>query len=324
MKISTKDISTESESVTLDYIRSKVTDLDIYQAYIGKFKVGMIYNSPFRTDKNPSFGCYYSRKTKELMFKDHGSGDCGNVIKFVSLITGKTNYNDILNDIVKKLNIKSTTKLSSVKEQDIPHDTVIGVVRQPFTEIDIGFWNSFRITESTLKKFEVSSIKYYLCNGVVHGIYSDDNPMYAYKVYNHYKIYRPLGNKFVKWRNNLTNLDIQGYKQLPKTGDTLIITKSLKDVMVLYEMGISAISPSSESTFIPDNVLEDLKKRFKTIYILFDRDQAGVKYLRKLSLKTGLKPILIHKKFKAKDISDAVKVNGFDMIKNWFFETLKL
>ena len=324
MKISTKDISTESESVTLDYIRSKVTDLDIYQAYIGKFKVGMIYNSPFRTDKNPSFGCYYSRKTKELMFKDHGSGDCGNVIKFVSLITGKTNYNDILNDIVKKLNIKSTTKLSSVKEQDIPHDTVIGVVRQPFTEIDIGFWNSFRITESTLKKFEVSSIKYYLCNGVVHGIYSDDNPMYAYKVYNHYKIYRPLSNKFVKWRNNLTNLDIQGYKQLPKTGDTLIITKSLKDVMVLYEMGISAISPSSESTFIPDNVLEDLKKRFKTIYILFDRDQAGVKYLRKLSLKTGLKPILIHKKFKAKDISDAVKVNGFDMIKNWFFETLKL
>lgn len=324
MKISTKDISTESESITLDYIRSKVTDLDIYQAYIGKFKVGMIYNSPFRTDKNPSFGCYYSRKTKELMFKDHGSGDCGNVIKFVSLITGKTNYNDILNDIVKKLNIKSTTKLSSVKEQDVPHDTVIGVVRQPFTEIDIGFWNSFGITESTLKKFEVSSIKYYLCNGVVHGIYSDDNPMYAYKVYNHYKIYRPLGNKFVKWRNNLTNLDIQGYKQLPKTGDTLIITKSLKDVMVLYEMGISAISPSSESTFIPDNVLEDLKKRFKTIYILFDRDQAGVKYLRKLSLKTGLKPILIHKKFKAKDISDAVKVNGFDMIKNWFFETLKL
>lgn len=324
MKISTKDISTESESVTLDYIRSKVTDLDIYQAYIGKFKVGMIYNSPFRTDKNPSFGCYYSRKTKELMFKDHGSGDCGNVIKFVSLITGKTNYNDILNDIVKKLNIKSTTKLSSIKEQDIPQDTVIGVVRQPFTEIDIGFWNSFRITEPTLKKFEVSSIKYYLCNGVVHGIYSNDNPMYAYKVYNHYKIYRPLGNKFVKWRNNLTNLDIQGYKQLPKTGDTLIITKSLKDVMVLYEMGISAISPSSESTFIPDNVLEDLKKRFKTIYILFDRDQAGVKYLRKLSLKTGLKPILIHKKFKAKDISDAVKVNGFYVIKNWFFETLKL
>ena len=42
-------------------------------------------------------------------------------------------------------------------------------------------------------------------------------------------------------------------------------------------MGISAISPSSESTFLPDKVLEQLKKRFKRIIILFDRDEAGVK-----------------------------------------------
>ena len=92
--------------------------------------------------------------------------------------------------------------------------------------------------------------------------------------------------------------------------------------MCLYEMGIPAISPSSESTFIPDKALEQLKKRFKHIIIMFDRDEAGVKYLRKMSLKTGLEGLLVHKKFKAKDISDAIKANDFETIKNWLYEEI--
>lgn len=92
--------------------------------------------------------------------------------------------------------------------------------------------------------------------------------MYAYKVYNNFKIYRPLADKYHKWRNNLTEYDIQGYKQLPEKGDILIITKSLKDVMCLCKMGIPAVSPASESTFIPNIALEELKKRFKRIIIL--------------------------------------------------------
>lgn len=309
--------------ITLDWILSRVTEYDIYAHYLGQFKVGMIYNSPFRKDKNPSFGIFYSKRTKQLLFKDHGTGDCGNVIKFVSLYTGITNYNDILLDIVNKLKITSDTKLVSSKQYIASTETVIGVVRQDFTAEDINYWSQFNICINTLKKFNVNSIKYYLCNGIVKGIYKKENPMYAYKVYNNFKIYRPLADKYTKWRNNLGQYDIQGFKQLPKTDNLLIITKSLKDVMCLYEMGISAISPASESTFIPDDVLDNLKKRFKHILICFDRDTSGIKYLRKISLKTGLKPLLVHKKWKAKDISDAVKLNGFENIKNWLYETIK-
>lgn len=309
--------------ITLDWILSRVTEYDIYAHYLGQFKVGMIYNSPFRKDKNPSFGIFYSKRTKQLLFKDHGTGDCGNVIKFVSLYTGITNYNDILLDIVNKLKITSDTKLVSSKQYIASTETVIGVVRQDFTAEDINYWSQFNIHIDTLKKFNVNSIKYYLCNGIVKGIYKKENPMYAYKVYNNFKIYRPLADKYTKWRNNLGQYDIQGFKQLPKTGNLLIITKSLKDVMCLYEMGISAISPASESTFIPDDVLDNLKKRFKYILICFDRDTAGIKYLRRISLKTGLKPLLVHKKWKSKDISDAIKLNGFENIKNWLYETIK-
>lgn len=310
-------------NITLNWILSKVTEYDIYAKYIGQFKVGMIYNSPFRKDKNPSFGIYYSKRTKQLLFKDHGTGECGNVIKFVSLFTGKTEYNDILSDIVDKLNITNNTKLVSSKQYIPPTETVIGVVRQEFTDVDINYWKQFNISINTLKKFNVNSIKYYLCNGIVKGTYKRENPMYAYKVYNNFKIYRPLADKYTKWRNNLTDYDIQGYEQLPQKGDILFITKSMKDVMCLHEMGYPAVSPSSESTFLPKDVLEQLKTRFKRIIILFDRDTSGVKRSRKLSRETGLEAMFINKKFKAKDVSDAVKANSFEEIKNWLNETIK-
>lgn len=314
-------IKQQDAPITLDYILSKVTEYDIYARYIGQFKIGFIYNSPFRKDKNPSFGIFRSRKSGKLLFKDHGNGECGDVIKFVELYTGLTNYNDILNRIVTDMSITNNTKLKSTKQYE-SKDTVIGVVRQDWTDVDKQYWSQFGITKETLIKFNVFSIKYYLCDGIVKGIYKNENPMYAYKVYDHFKIYRPLADKYTKWRNNLTPYDIQGYEQLPKKGDLLIITKSLKDVMCLYEMGYTAISPSSESTFLTPDVIDALKRRFKRILICFDRDISGVKNMRKISLKTGLKGFLVHKKWKAKDISDAIKLNGFEIIKNWLKETL--
>ena len=88
-------------------------------------------------------------------------------------------------------------------------------------------------------------------------------------------------------------------------------------------MGYSAVSPSSETTFIPDSILEELKKRFKTIIILYDRDEAGVKNARQYSKQYGLDAMFVHKKFKAKDVSDAVKANGFVVVKEWLTKTVE-
>lgn len=313
---------TKQSSVTLDYILSKVSEYDIYTKYLGQFKVGNIYNSPFRKDKNPSFGVFHSKKTGKLLFKDHGNGLCGDVIKFVREFTGITNYNEVLQRIVDDLSItnKTTLKKSSIYKE--PKETVIGIVRQKFSEVDKTYWKQFGISLKTLQKYNVNSIKYYLCNGIVKGIYKDNNPMYAYKVYNNFKIYRPYGDKYTKWRSNLTEFDIQGYEQLPEKGDLLIITKSLKDVMVLHEMGYNAISPASESTFIPDKALKAILRRFKRVLINFDRDAPGARNLRKISLKTGLNGFMVHKQFEAKDISDAVKLHGRKAVKDWLEKTL--
>ena len=321
MKIDTNNKYSKNQSVTLEYILSKVSELQIYQAYVKDIKPGYIYNSPFRKDRNPSFGIFYSNKTKRLLFKDHGTNECGDIIKFVSLMTNLTNYNDILNQIVTDLSVNDIKKPNISIEPQV--ETIIGIVRQPFSDKDFAYWGQFGITKKTLTKFNVFCTKYYLSNGIVKGIYKEENPIYAYKVYDKFKIYRPLGDKYTKWRSNLTTEYVQGYEQLPKTGDLLIITKSLKDVMTLYEMGYTAIAVNSESNFIPDAALEDVLKRFKRVLLLFDRDITGVRQMRKLSLKTGLKGFLINKRFNAKDISDAVQLHGKEKIKEWLDKELK-
>ena len=56
----------------------------------------------------------------------------------------------------------------------------------------------------------VSSIKYYLCNGVVKGIYKDSNPMYAYKVYNHFKKLATKNNlNYVEYPSDIHSSKVQ-------------------------------------------------------------------------------------------------------------------
>lgn len=313
-------------TLSLSDILQKLSDYDIYAYYMGKFQIGKLYNSPLRSnDKIPSFAIFPSRN-KDLLFKDHGSGQTGNAITFCKLINHINTKEELERELLKILRKTNPISLAKRTIHYDAHSYNIGIVRQPFSEIDIKYWAQYGIREETLKFYNVFSIKYYLLNNTVRSIYKDDCPMYAYKVNEHFKIYRPLAPKQTKWRTNLTELDVQGLEQLrsnPLSGDILVITKSLKDVMVLREMGYNAISPSSETTFITTVLLNDLKKQFKRIVLLYDRDKTGVRKSREFGRQYGLYAFLMNKKFGAKDISDAVKLNGFDTIKKWIDNTLK-
>ena len=311
--------------MSLRDLLDKVDDYTIYSYCIGQFKPGKIMNSPLRSDdKMPSFAIFPT-KDGALLFKDHGTGVAGNAIKFLKLYKGIQTRNELERELLRivrtyNLDTSKTIKNTYAKQ----HDIDIGIVRQPFTEVDKRYWKQFHISIDTLKKFNVFSIKYFLCNRVVRGTYKEDSPMYAYKVYDKFKIYRPLASKYTKWRTNLTNRHVQGLSELPQEGgNLLIITKSLKDVMCLYEMGFNAIAASSETTFIPDDILQSLKNKWKHVVILYDRDRTGMKKARDYSRQYRIDAIFVHKKFKAKDVSDAVRDNGFFVVKEWLNKTLK-
>lgn len=289
----------------------------IYNRYLKNVEVGKPIKSPFREDRNPSFALFLSRKSGNLMFKDFSTGLSGDVVKFIMNIE-RCNYKEAIEYIKYKKPITNNINLSYIpKSKEIK----FGIVRQPFTQKDIEYWSGFHISMSTLKHFNVFSIKYLLINDLVKYKYSYSEPMYAYKIQNKFKIYRPLSDKKDKWRTNTSENDIQGYQQLPEKGNTLIITKSLKDVMVLYELGISAISPNSEGTLIPSHIINDLNERFKNIYILYDNDEAGINASKILSDTIGKKRIFLNEE---KDISDYIKRFGLNQTKKMIYEKIEI
>ena len=93
--------------------------------------------------------------------------------------------------------------------------------------------------------------------------------------------------------------------------------------MCLTEMGFNAIASASETTFIPEDILKDLQKKWKHVIIVYDRDPVGMQNARQYSKQYGLDAIFVHKKFKAKDVSDAVKANGFVVVKEWLTKTVE-
>jgi len=302
------------KAVTQEDILSKFSEYDIFAKYIGEFKIGNIYNSPIRKDGNPSFGIFVSYKTGSLLYKDLANGDCGNVFKFVKQFKNMSTYKETLESIANDLNLSSidvAMDSAQIKTKSQPRETLISVTRKPLNLKDIDFWSSFGISKETLKTFQVSPISRYFLNGTVKWNYVEESPMYCYKIFNKFKIYRPFEKGLNKWRGNLGPLDIQGFEQLPESDDLLIITKSLKDVMVLHEMGYHAVSPASESSSIPEIVMRNLTRRFRKIIVFYDRDKAGMTFARKLSKEYKLNCIFINKKHKTKDISDLVKHKGY-------------
>ena len=178
--------------MSLKDILDKLTDLDIYTYCIGQFKVGKLINSPLRSDdNNPSFGIFQARNGG-LLYKDQGTGDYGNAIKFLKEYKGITTRDELERELLRIVRRINPNLSARTNKYNKPRgETDIGIVRQPFTNIDKAYWKQFGIHVDTLKMFNVFSIKYFLCNSVVKGTYKETSPMYAYKVYDKFKIYRP-------------------------------------------------------------------------------------------------------------------------------------
>jgi len=300
--------------VTEENILERTTEYDIYSYYIGyKIPINTKFNSPLREDNNPSFGLFVAKKTRQLLFKDMGTDTSGNCFKFVQLYKGLRSYKDALHEINKDLNIgllKKSEKGVTVRNKFKPSRTHIAVKRKHFTDNDLEFWSQFGISRETLRKFNVSPVKRVWVNDKIKSfIYTDNNPIYAYKIYNKFKIYRPYGEQ--KFLSNCNQYDIQGFEQLPKRGgDLLIITKSLKDAMVLYELGYIAIAPNSESISIPDKIVNYLNKQFKNIILFYDNDKTGIAGMLKHKKQHNFKCRFIPLQYKSKDISDFTKDYG--------------
>lgn len=298
------------------HILDKTDELSLFQQYVGNIKLKQAFCSPLREDDNPSFSLFQT-KEGNILFKDHATGESGDVFKFLRML-----WNCSLNEVYKRIIDDFPTDQVNLerknKIREYQSDLDIAIKRKHFDLVDACYWQKYFIEKSTLYKFKVWPISYYTINGIKQSEWQTDDPMYAYKVNDKFKIYRPLTKyKKDKWRGNLTKNNVFGYEQLPKKGDLLIITKSLKDVMVLYELGYNAIAPSSESTEISKSFIDELSSRFKRIVLFFDNDEAGIKNSTKYVEKYQFQRMQINPSEGIKDISDFREVHKDEWTRNY-------
>lgn len=319
--------------VTMSDILKKISEFDIFKRYCSNFEeVDVSFCSEFRTDNSPSCRVYINPSNR-LMYKDFGNGDIFSCWDYVMAKYG-CQYPEAINIVANDFNIGSNKVnlnpkiligneefMEKAKATPRPKST-ISILEQPYTLIDHNYWSQYGIDLELLAEFDVYSAKViYLIKGNKRTTfeYTKNNPCYAYRFtrdgHYSYKIYWPLADKRYKWLfsgGGGAADDIEGYDQLPLNGDLLILTKSLKDVMVLRVLGYPAISLQGEANKLNHETYERLSKRFDIIISLYDNDaqgETGAKYL----LNTyGIEPIFIPKESGFKDISDYVKEYGVE------------
>jgi len=303
--------TTDALGVTMDDVLKHTTEYDIFTQYLGfRPTVGQLYLSPLRKDSNPSFGLFYTKSSRALLFKDLGTGETGNCFKFASLIDNttirqaiKNLFNQYVSNKVTKRTAPEQVPIKDYKELDIVVDDV------PLTSEGRLFWDNFGISEDTLKKFNVKQINKFWVNGKEYWRAVKSKPMFSYFIYSKVKIYRPFFKR-MKFYSNCTLTDMQGWEQLDYSKDTVVITKSYKDIMLLNELGYTAIAPNGEGHSIPQKALDILRAKFKRIVIFYDRDLPGMQAARKLWRQNKDFDFMFTPRKAEKDLSDFYKANG--------------
>ena len=303
--------------ITKEFLLSKFNEETFMTYYLGIPVKKGLFKSPLRGDHVPTCS-FFRNKAGELIFKDFSGAFYGNFINVV-MYKYQCNYYKALKIIASDFGLIGTSiKKTPIKVQETFKDSgqaVINVEIQDFTEQELKWWNKYGITEKILKKFKVYSCKNVWLNGNYFAKSAQNNIMFGYyggikdKV-ELWRIYFPQRKEY-RFLSNWNSNKIQGFNQLPKAGNVLVITKSMKDVMTLYSVGIPAIAPNSETLFISDNVLSNLKERFNRIFVLYDNDLPGISNMNKIKkLHPELNYLWIPRETGAKDISDLHKLLG--------------
>ena len=309
--------------ITKSYLLSHYSEETYMDYYLGIKVAKGLFCSPLRRDNTPTCS-FYKNKSGELIFKDFNGSFYGN---FISVVMEKyhVSYYKALQIIAEDFNLskRHTDKVAvnpikpstTVFKDTGPADVRVEI--KDFTQEELNWWNSYGITLDILKKFNVYSCKNIFLNGELFKTIYKDNFMFGYyggKKDNLelWRIYFPKQSNY-RFLTNWPAKKIQGLKQLKKDGDICVITKSMKDTMCLYSLGISAIAPNSENLFIADTILERLKSKFKYIIVLYDNDLPGIQNMRKIKKKhPELIYFYIPRHYNAKDISDFYKKYGKD------------
>lgn len=312
------DLFKAQPEICTENILGYISQKDIMEKYLGiSVDHEGMFCSPLRDDKKPT--CTFSWNNGKLYFRDWARErplDCFGVVMELYNV----HFHDAQKIIAKDFNIRDEILSGKPKNkikfnQSENEKAIIKVKVQPFTSHNVDYLKSYHLTSGICKKFNVYSPKYVWLNGKLQYVQDDSNPALAYyfglddKGNPKWKIYYYTKRETYRFLCNTNR--INGWIQIPDVGDTLIFTKSLKDVMCLSLFDIPAVAMQAETQTPYDYIIEELQSRYKRIISLFDYDSAGIRRAITIYDKYDI-PYYFIQDENAKDFSDYIQYYGVD------------
>lgn len=322
-----KDVKA-THKLNKDFILSKISDSMIFGYYHGPFKIGDIYPSKLRKDRNPSAGFYVSSSGK-LIYNDLGrNGEKYDAFAFVQRLYNLS-FSDAIKRIANDFGLLTNQRSAAAQkvmtdmakfEKKMRAETSIHFEADKWTVENLAFWKEYGITKDELKANDIYPIKkLYIAEKFIPN--RDNNLRFALTVTvkgeMKTKVYSP-GAEDLKWVSNIPNdipfgldkLKFQGDKSFTAKAqkDRLVICKFLPDVIAAQNESIHAISPQCDRT---------LKFNFLENFVGWDNDWPGLRGMVGMRAK-GYTPIYIPVEMRIKegikDFSDLAKAKGLKAV----------
>ncbi len=330
------------EQLSMGNIRELVDDYSLISHYLGaELELRTRYSSPLREgDSNPSFSMFYgygAGKEDKLYFKDQASGARGDVYDFLMIYLNARSMTSLfeqinfdlglgLNGAEREQNLRPTL----IKKAPIVRETPkIKIVSQKPTQEYMNYWwGKYEIGKQMTDFYQVK------CVDMVQYHYSDHvksitpkTLCIAYPIGRFYKIYCPFETKEYKFRNDYPSTYVEGHMQLDWTrSDLLVITKAMKECILFRQhWNIQAVAGKSETTNIPDFIMQQYLAHFKRVILWLDPDEAGIKSTKDyLSLYPSLEVAVVPQWITEKDPTDIYEMHRKDVTTQIVCQALKL
>lgn len=314
--------------VTKEQILSSVDQLEIYRAFFRPdLKLKKLYISPLRSEKVASFNVY--RKGDRILYKDFGSDYQGDVFNFV-MHRHSCSFKQAIDLIASQFNLSGeeavnprfynpTPDVDFYIRKNFEYETKKWIIYASSYQ----YWLEHGVVMNYLDEYDVRLVQWYSwINDEGSKILVEEKPgipIYAYVFdYNNadtdvVRFYSPYAkNRSQKHMGNLRSSDVFGFKQLmnePGKVDIVGILGGQKDALTVYaNTGIRCVAPASESTSIPDWIIEDIKSKSHRQFVMFDNDPAGKFFSQKIAKQASIPVIYPEDTFtELSDVADYYK-----------------
>ncbi len=281
---------------------SRVTSLEIFERYCENLRAPGEKFRDRSDDKDPS--CIVDMWKGDYLYKDFGKPGSFRAIPYVA-----HKFNESFYEALKRINRDFRLGLGTDEEVGNPSETPLKSILKPnenlimnrvkssqIVEIkikrrqvekrDIDYWGAFGWTEELLRAARIYPISHYWITNPRKGIFnyrvkvSPTQLVYSFDYYFHNSVFRRklyFPGEEIRFISNVDHTVVQGYPLLPRSGDILVITSSMKDCGPFWRLGYPAVAPNSEHELFYEAFVQKLKSRFKRIVIWFDNDMSGIK-----------------------------------------------